>query len=111
MEGSATPTLEDNMTLTFLPEPEPPEPISFSCSGRRRKAPHTLKDYLPHSLVRLPLHLRLQPVPLILIPNPMAPTTLQSTSLPPSPELEPKCPLLTTETNGFGLYQQYMTKP
>jgi hypothetical protein len=52
---------------TALPEdtaPEPPRdspPPSVSFSGRRRKVPRALQDYLPHSLAGLPPHLRPPP--------------------------------------------------
>lgn len=100
------PTLADDASLVLSPEPPPPEPVSFSLSGRRRKPPRALKDYLPHSLVGLPSHLRpVTPVP----PNPM-PTVVPSPIPSPTPEPEPE-PIITTEPNGFGLYRQYTRRP
>ena len=85
--------------------PESP-PVSVSFSGQRRKAPRALKDYLPHSLVGLPLHLRPPP------PRSMPPTESEAPSQVPAPDPEPEADSeFTTEPNGFGLYRQYIRKP
>jgi hypothetical protein len=97
--------------IDVVPEREalpksPPASVSFS--RWRRKVPCMLKDYIPHSLVGLPSHLR--PAP----PKPTLPTEPEVLSpLPPSdPEPEPIADAeFTTEPNGFGLYQQYTRKP
>ena len=92
------------------PAPESP-PASISFSGRRRKVPQALKDYIPHSLVGLPSHLhpappRPEPVPRAesVIPGPVS--TPGEPDPGPEPDLE-----LTTEANGFGLYRIYARKP
>ncbi|EMD39732.1 hypothetical protein CERSUDRAFT_71603 [Gelatoporia subvermispora B] len=42
---------------SYPSSPSPPsEPVSFSRSGRRRRAPRALRNYLPTSLVGLPSH-------------------------------------------------------
>jgi hypothetical protein len=103
--GRAAP-LEDT-----APEPlrhSPPPSVSFS--GRRRKVPRALKDYLPHTLAGLPPHLRpppLDPQPTVVsAPSPVA------CAPDPEPEPEPKADLcITTEPNDFGLYRQYTRRP
>jgi hypothetical protein len=83
-------------------------PASFSLSGRRRKVPRALKDYLPHSLAGLGAHLR-PAAPASLTPKPSEP---QPPSLEPTPEPEPEPGMLvTTDTNGFGLYREYTRAP
>ena len=91
------------------PAPESP-PASFSFSGRRRKAPRALKDYIPHSLVGLPSHLH--PAPPCPGPPPSVELDVPSpASTPrPDPELEPD-PKFITEPNGFGLYRIFTRKP
>ena len=88
-------------------QPSPPASLSFS--GRRRRVPRILKDFVPHSLVGLPVHLR--PVP----PRPSTPPAepeLLSPAPSPDPEPEPATDTgFTTEPNGFGLYRQYKRKP
>jgi hypothetical protein len=87
--------------------PESP-PASRSFSGRRRKVPRALKDYVPHSLVGLPSHLR--PAP----PKPTLPAgpEVLSPASPPDPEPELVADTrFATEPNGFGLYRQYTRKP
>ena len=80
--------------------------VSFS--GRRRKVPRVLKDYIPHSLVGLPSHLR--PTPPVSMPP--AEPEVQSPAPTPDPELEPAADIgFTTEPNGFGLYRRYTRKP
>ena len=102
---SAVPDREIVPEIEALPVPESP-PASFSFSGRRRKAPRALKDYIPHSLVGLPSHLH--PVP----PKPMLRAEPEVPSLAPISNPEPDAdPELTTEPNGFGLYRQYTRKP
>jgi len=89
-----------------LPESPPALFSGVSFSGQRRKVPCALKDYIPHSLVGLPSHLR--PAP----PQPMPPATLEvpSPASIPDPELEADTKFIT-EPNSFGLYQQYTRKP
>ena len=92
----------------------PPAPesalASFSFSGQRREAPRALKDYIPHSLVGLPSHLRSAP------PYPGPPPSVEldvpsPVSTPqPDPEPEPD-PEFIMEPNGFGLYQIFTRKP
>ena len=104
--GAAVPDAAD---ITMLPEPESPPP-SISFSGRRRKVPRALKDYIPHSLVGLPSHLR--PVPAKTTVPP--PAELNDPSPVPTPEPDPGPDdedVFTTEPNGFGLYRQYTRKP
>ena len=91
--------------IEVLPE-SPPASVSFS--GRRWKVPRALKDYIPHSLVGLPSHLR--PAP----PKPILPTEpeVSSPSPPLDPEPEPMADVeFITEPNRFGLYRQYTRKP
>lgn len=105
---------EDNSAVTDIapvievpPAPESP-PASFSFSGRRRKVPRALKDYIPHSLVGLPSHL------CTALPRPTPPTEpeVPSTAPIPDPEPEPEADNeFRTEPNGFGLYRQYTRKP
>jgi len=92
------------------PAPLSPPPASFSFSGRKRKAPRALRDYIPHSLVGLPSHLR--PAPPCPEPTPSAEleVTIPASTPDPGPELEPD-PEFTTEANGFGLYHVYTRKP
>ena len=81
-------------------------PASFSFSGRRRKVPRALKDYVPHSLVGLPSHLR--PAP----PKHAPPAELEVPSPEPTPDPEPEVDtVFTTEPNGFGLYRRYLREP
>jgi len=65
-----------------------------------------LKDYIPYSLVGLPLHLHHAP------PKPMPPYKLEvpsPVSIPdPGPEADTK---FTIEPNSFRLYQQCTRKP
>jgi len=104
-EISAVPDCDIVPEIEALPAPESP-PASFSFSGRRRKVPCALKDYIPHSLVGLPSHLH--PVP----PKPMLCAEPEVPSLAPIPDPEPEAdPGFTTEPNGFGLYRQYTRKP
>lgn len=103
-----TPAIADTVDMETLPEPESP-PASFSFSGRRRKVPRVLKNYLPHSLVGLPSHLH--PAP----PKPSTPAAELDVPSPastpdPEPELEADT-MFTTEPNGFGLYRQYARMP
>ena len=91
--------------------PQAPEspPASLSFAGQRQKVPCTLKDYIPHSLVGLPSHLRPAPQR-----HSTAPAELDVLSLssPPTPESEPAADTgFTTEPNGFGLYHKYNRKP
>ena len=106
---TGTTAVADTADTNMLPEPEsPPPPISISFSGHRRKVPRALKDYIPHSLVGLPSHLR--PVP----PKPTLPAGLDDPSPAPTPEPGPgpdDDDIFTTEPNGFGLYRQYTRKP
>jgi hypothetical protein len=82
-----------------------PLPASFSFSGRKRRVPRALKDYVLHSLAGLAAHLRPAPPR----PSPVVPSAPSPVSVP-EPELEPG-PLVTTEPNGFGLYRQYTRVP
>lgn len=88
--------------------PETPPPALFSFSGRRRKVPPALKDYIPHSLIGLPSHLRPappKPMPRI---EPEVPDPVST----PDPDSEPEADTeFRTESNGFGLYRQYTRKP
>jgi hypothetical protein len=91
--------------INIAPEIEasPESPLaSFSFSRWRRKVSHTLKDYVPYSLVGLPSYL--YPAP----PKPVLPTELEVPSLAlkpiPDPELEADT-VFITEPNGFGLYR------
>jgi len=114
---SPEPDLGVNKDISTVPDivleleasPVPEFPLaSFSFSGRRRKVPCALKDYIPHCLEGLPLHLH--PAP----PNPVPPAELEVPGLVsiPDPEPEPEVdPGFTTEPNGFRLYQQYTRKP
>jgi len=104
-EISAVPDRDIVPKIEALPAPESPLAL-FSFSGWRRKVPHALKDYIPHSLVGLPSHLH--PVP----PKPMLRAEPEVLSLAPIPDPEPEAdPGFTTEPNGFGLYRQYTRKP
>ena len=100
--------MADTMDIETLPGPES-SPASFSFSRWRQKVPCMLKNYLPHSLVGLPLHLH---------PTPPKPSTLAAkVEVPnpastPDPEQKLKADtMFTTEPNGFGLYQQYTRIP
>lgn len=88
------------------PESPPTALFSFSRAGRRRKVPLALKDYIPHSLVGLPSHLH--PAPPKSIPDiePEVPNPVLTPD--PEPEVDTE---FQTESNGFGLYQQYTRKP
>jgi hypothetical protein len=96
--------LGNNMESELLPEslsvPQAPSPVSVSFSGRKRKVPRALKDYVPHSLAGLPSYLHPAiPVP----PNPTpAAISAPSPSPSPNPALEPD--ILRTNPNGFGLH-------
>ena len=82
-----------------LPESPPALFSGVSFSGQRRKVPRALKDYIPHSLVGLPSHLR--PAP----PQPMPPAALEVPSPASIPDPEPEADTeFITEPNGFGLY-------
>ena len=89
------PNLGDNSELAL-----PPEPLEFiSFSGCKQKVPHVLKDYLPHSLAGLPLHLcatlsQANPTPLAI--------TADVPSLLPDPTLENV--VFRTDPIGFGLH-------
>jgi hypothetical protein len=97
--------LGDDAALDLELPPEPQAPVSVSFSGRKRKVPQTLKDYLPHSLAGLPSHLHPPP------PISMQPTVITAASpLPPS-DPAPEADVLRTHSNGFGLHREYMRKP
>jgi len=96
-------SVENTAETEVLPESPP---ASFSLSGRRRKVPRALKDYLPHSLVGLPSHLR-PPSPK---PTPLPELEVPSPESTPDPELEADT-VFTTEPNGFGLYREFTRKP
>ncbi|KAI0296897.1 hypothetical protein BC826DRAFT_1103689 [Russula brevipes] len=104
-------------SVEFTPEDPPSEtptevapPTSVSRSGRTRRAPRALMDFLPHSLVGLASHL-----------HPVLPAPQPTGTVPPvrSPSPEPIAVLpepqpetvITTEPNQFGLYRQYATAP
>jgi hypothetical protein len=92
----------DNAQSELLPEPllvpqTPLSPVSVSFSGCKQKVPHTLRDYVPHSLAGLPLYLH--PVP----PNPTPTEILAASPLPP-PNPMPEPDILRTDPNGFGLH-------
>ena len=107
-DWNTSPLTDTALEVEAPPAPESP-PASFSLSGRRRRVPRVLKDYIPHSLVGL-LHLR---------PTPCEPTLDEEPEVPspastPAPDPEPDTdydPEFTTEPNGFGLYRQYTRKP
>jgi len=114
-ESSPDPDLgfnEDTAVTDVMPEievlPESPPALfsGVSFSGQRQKVPRALKDYIPHSLVGLPSHLR--PAP----PKPMPsrePEVLSPASIPdPEPEADTA---FTIEPNSFGLYRKYTRKP
>lgn len=104
---TGTTSVADTMNTGVLPEPGSP-PASISFSGRRRKVPRALKDYVPHSLVGLPLHLRPPPA------KPTPPAELDNPSPVLTPEPDPESDddnVFTTEPNGFGLYRHYTRKP
>ena len=97
---TGTTPVTDTADTNTLPEPESP-PASISFSGRRRKVPRALKDYIPHSLVGLPSHLRPAPA------KPTPPAELDDLSSVPTPDPDPgpdDDDIFTTEPNGFGLY-------
>jgi hypothetical protein len=99
--------LGDNAELELLPEPDlAPQapPMSVSFSGRKRKVPRALKDYVPHSLAGLPLYLH----PASPIPTP-AGISAASPSPPPDPAPEPE--ILRTDPTGFGLHREYTREP
>jgi hypothetical protein len=111
-----SPSLEYGGSGNFGPSYGSSPPVSVSFSGRKRRVPGALKDFLPHSLAGLAAHLRPKPIPAVL----RAPT--QSPAASPGPEppeglyLEPEPDthhhaLITTEPNGFGLYRQYTRAP
>ena len=91
------------------PAPELPL-VSFSFSGQRQKAPRALKDYIPHSLVGLPSHLRSAPP----CPGPPPSVELDVPSLVSTPWPDPKPepdPKFIMKPNSFGLYQIFTRKP
>ena len=92
--------------IEVLAEPPPAIFTGVSFSGWRRKVPHALKDFIPHSLVGLPAHLH--PAP----PRPTPPAQPEVLILAAIPDPEPEADTeFITEPNGFGLYQQYTRKP
>jgi hypothetical protein len=103
-ESSPDPDLgfnEGTAVIDAVPEievlPKSP-PVSHSFSGQRRKVPCALKDYIPHSLVGLPSHLR--PAP----PKPTLPAgpEVLSPASPSDPEPEPVADTrFTTEPNCY----------
>ena len=100
-------TVTDHAAPEIEVLPESP-PVSHSFSGWRRKIPRALKDYIPHSLVGLPSHLRPAPPKPTLPAGPEVPSPVSA----PDPEPEPVADTgFTTEPNGFGLYRQYTRKP
>lgn len=111
-----TPTVTDIAPDTeAMPAPESP-PASISFSGRRRRVPRALRDYIPHSLVGLPSHLR--PAPPAASPKPTTPPAEEEVPNPePGPDSDDAEPEpdtsteFTTEPNGFGLYRRYTRKP
>ena len=107
IEGTAVTDVESEIEV--LPADSPVATFTgVSFSGRRRKVPRALKDYIPHSLVGLPSHLR--PTPPVSMPP--AEPEVQSPAPTPDPELEPAADIgFTTEPNGFGLYRRYTRKP
>ncbi|CDO75466.1 hypothetical protein BN946_scf184935.g2 [Trametes cinnabarina] len=52
----------DDIVVDIPEVPEPPDPATLSRSGRVRKVPAKLKEFLPSSLTGLPTHLRPEPV-------------------------------------------------
>ena len=85
--------------VEVLPESPLASFTGVSFSGQRRKVPHALKDYIPHSLVGLPSHLR--PAS----PKPMPPAELEVPSLASMPDAEQNPNTeFTSEPNNFGLY-------
>jgi len=100
-------TTMTDITPEIEASPEsPPNPASFSFSGRRRRVPRALKDYIPHSLVGLPSHLRPPPPKPTLHTEPEVPNPVSTPD--PEPEADTE---FRTESNGFGLYRQYTRKP
>ena len=114
---SLEPDLGVNKDISAVPDivleleasPVPEFPLAlFSFSGQRWKVPCALKDYIPHCLEGLPLHLHPAPS------NPVLPTVPEVLGLAsiPDPEPEPEVdPGFTTEPNGFRLYWRYTRKP
>jgi hypothetical protein len=99
-----SPANVSNAPKLEIPQASPP-PVSISFSGCRRRAPPALRDYLPHALVGLALHLHPAPPKPTEAVHPLP--TAQTLSPVPSPEPQLE-PLIVTETNNFGLYQQYI---
>ena len=92
--------------IEVLAESPPAIFTGVSFSGRRRKVPRALKDFIPHSLVGLPAHLRPAPPR----PTPPAQPEVPIPAAIPDPEPEADTEFIT-EPNGFGLYRQYTRKP
>ncbi len=86
---------------------EDPLPTSVSRSGRTRRAPRALKDFLPHSLVGLAPHLH----PVTPNPEPIVLPTRDPSPAPTDVPYQPHDTLITTEPNRFGLYREYTTRP
>jgi len=89
------------------PAPDSPPQASYSFSGRRRKAPRILKDYVPHSLLGLASHLHPVPPRPPLAPS-RAPSPLENVVL--EPELVHDT-VFRTDTDLFGLYREYTQQP
>ena len=104
-EGAAVTDVAPEI-VEALPESPLASFTGVSFSGRRRKVPRALKDYIPHSLVGLPSHLR--PAP----PKPMPPAELEVPSPASMPDAEQNPDTeFTSEPNDFGLYRKYTRKP
>lgn len=103
-----------HVDLAREPSPVAIPPSHFSRSGRQRRPPKALRDFIPHALNGLPAHIPRPPphTPVQLplhehVPSPSSP------SLSPSqPEYEDKDELeYDTEPNIFGVFKRYTEKP
>jgi len=95
----------DNTPGPLEVPPVSPPHGSFSFSGRRRKVPRALNDYIPHSLAGLASHLH----PVLPRSNPMpSPSPSDSVVLETEPEANM---IFTTDIDMFGLYREYCKKP